>query len=273
MRAVLLVVADVLREQPFQMAFIEGDDVVQQVASAAAHPALGDAILPGTCEGSANGMDIQGANSDRDFQPVLGIAIEEQKPGSGIKGKSFPQLLDDPQACGVFGDVEVQNPSAVVADEEEAVEHAKGDRRDGEEIHRGDGFLVVAEKGKPALARPGILGHSFHPPGNRSFGNIKTEHEKLTVDAGSSPGGVLGDHLEDQISNFSRYGHSSGGFPDFRNQLPVPAESSAVPADNRFGGDHNENLFPSGPEPVRQNPEHLVEYRESWPGAPSLQRY
>jgi hypothetical protein len=71
--------------------------------------------------------DAQGANSDRDFQPVLGIAIEEQKPGSGIKGKGFPQLLDDPQARGVFGDVEVQNASAIVADHEEAIECAERD--------------------------------------------------------------------------------------------------------------------------------------------------
>jgi len=121
MRAVFLVIADVFREQPFQMAFIERDDMIQQVAAAASHPALRRAILPGAFEGSANRMDAQGANSDRDFQPVLGIAIEEQKPGRGIKGKGFAQLLDDPQARGVFGDVEVQNASRFVADDEEAV--------------------------------------------------------------------------------------------------------------------------------------------------------
>jgi len=53
----------------------------------------------------------------------------------------------------VFGDVEVQNALAVLADGEEAVEHAEDDGRDGEEIHRRDGFLEVAKKGKPALAR------------------------------------------------------------------------------------------------------------------------
>src|SRR5215472_12870024 len=106
-------------------------------------------------------MDAQGANSDRDFQSVLGIAIEKQKPGSGIKGKGFAQLLDDPQASGVLGDVEVQNASAFVADDEEAIEYAERDRGNRKEIHRGDGFLVVAKKGKPALARPGSLGARF----------------------------------------------------------------------------------------------------------------
>ena len=57
MRAVLLVVADVFREQPFQMAFIERDDMIQQVAAAASNPSLGDPILPGAFKGSANRTD------------------------------------------------------------------------------------------------------------------------------------------------------------------------------------------------------------------------
>ena len=57
MRAVFMVVTDVFREQPFQMAFIERDDVVQQVTAAASNPSLGDPILPGAFKGSANRMD------------------------------------------------------------------------------------------------------------------------------------------------------------------------------------------------------------------------
>ena len=45
MRAVFVMVADVMIEQPFQMAFMECDDVVQEVAAAAFHPALRDAVL------------------------------------------------------------------------------------------------------------------------------------------------------------------------------------------------------------------------------------
>ena len=57
MRAVFVVVADVLIEQPFQMAFMECDDVVQEVSAAAFHPALRDASLPGALKGSLNGAD------------------------------------------------------------------------------------------------------------------------------------------------------------------------------------------------------------------------
>ena len=101
----------------------------------------------------------------------------------------------------MFSDVKVQNASAVVADDEEAVEYAEGDCGDSEEIHRGDGFLVVTQKGQPALVWIWVCGNSFHPSRNGSFGNIKTEHEKFSVDAWSSPGGVLRRHAEDEIAN------------------------------------------------------------------------
>ena len=52
MCAIFVVVGNVLRQQPFQMTFIEGNDVIQEVAAAAAHPALRDTVLPGTLEGS-----------------------------------------------------------------------------------------------------------------------------------------------------------------------------------------------------------------------------
>lgn len=51
MRAVLVVVVDVFGEQPFQMAFIHRDHMIQQVASAAFDPTLRHTVLPGTLEG------------------------------------------------------------------------------------------------------------------------------------------------------------------------------------------------------------------------------
>jgi hypothetical protein len=50
MRAVLMMVTNILAEQSLQMAFIQRNTVVQQVSSAASHPSLRDAILPWTAE-------------------------------------------------------------------------------------------------------------------------------------------------------------------------------------------------------------------------------
>src|SRR6516225_8736993 len=89
-------------------------------------------------------------------------------------------------------DVAVQNTSAIMADDEEAVEHGEGDRGNREEIHRGNGFPMVTQKSEPTLGWVWISRGSFHPAGNGSFGDAKTEHEKFSVDARSSPARVLG---------------------------------------------------------------------------------
>jgi hypothetical protein len=45
--SVFVVVAEILKDDSPQMAFVEGNDVVQQVTPAAFHPSLGNSILPG----------------------------------------------------------------------------------------------------------------------------------------------------------------------------------------------------------------------------------
>jgi hypothetical protein len=100
------------------MAFIDGNDVIQQLTAATTDPAFRDAILPGAFEGSLNRIYLQGSNRCRDFQSVLCIPIEDEKPRSRIKRKRLSQLLDDPQARGMLGNVEVQNAPAVMGDDE-----------------------------------------------------------------------------------------------------------------------------------------------------------
>jgi len=145
------------------------------------------------------------------------------------------------------GDVEVQHASTIMADDEEAVEHAERDRRNGKEIHGGDGFPVITKKGKPALARP-VLRRSFHRAGNGSLGNIKTQHAKFAVDARCAPSGILGDHAEDQIPNLLGSRSSASLLRDPGNQPPIQKETSSMPAHDRFWSDDEERLLPSGPD-------------------------
>jgi len=132
MRAVFVVIPDVFREQTLQMAFIHRNHVIEQISSAAFNPTLRSSILPGTFEGGPYGADLQSTNRDRDFQPIFAIPVKDQKSGSRPKRKRFPQLLNDPQARRVLRDVEVDDPPPTVADDEEAIEHAEGDRWDRE---------------------------------------------------------------------------------------------------------------------------------------------
>jgi len=54
MCAVLVVVANILSEQAFQVAFVNCDDVIQEITAATPYPTLCDSILPRTLERGAD---------------------------------------------------------------------------------------------------------------------------------------------------------------------------------------------------------------------------
>jgi hypothetical protein len=132
------------------MAFVHCDDVIQENTPATPYPTLCDSILPRTFERSEDWIRPQGSNRCGDFQSILGITIKVDEPRSGCKWKCFSQLLHDPRACRMLCDIEVQDTPTVVTDDEKAIERAEGGRRNSEEVHRGNRFPVITEKGKPA---------------------------------------------------------------------------------------------------------------------------
>jgi hypothetical protein len=158
MRTVLVVVANILREQTFQVALVNCDDVIQEITPATPYPTLCDSILPRTLKRGADRTHPQGSNRCGDFQSILGIAIKDDEPRSRSKWKCFSQLLDDPQTCRMLCDIEMQDAPTIVTDDEKAIEHAEGDRRNSEEVHRGNRFPVITDKGKPAPVGSGSLG-------------------------------------------------------------------------------------------------------------------
>src|SRR4029077_7863463 len=99
MCAVLVVVANILREPAFQVAFVNCNDVIQEITPATPYPTLCNSILPRTLERGADRTHAQGSNRRGHFQSILVISIEDIEPRSGSKRKCFSQLLDDPRAC------------------------------------------------------------------------------------------------------------------------------------------------------------------------------
>jgi len=58
---------------------------------------------------------------------------------------------------------------------------------------------------------------------------------------------------------------------DLRDHAPVQAKARTMPADHRFGSDHQEQLFPIGPEPAGQDPEELIENGQCGPRVSTLE--
>lgn len=178
---------------------------------------------------------------------------------SRLKRKRLSQLLDDPRTRQMSGDVEVQNAPAIMADDKEAVKHPERDRWNGTEIHGGDGFAVITDKGKPAIARPAVTRRAFHPARNGSLGNIKIQHEQFSVDARRTPGWILGDHAEDQLPNLLAGRPSAKLLGDPGNQPSIQKETSSMPAHDSFWSDDEERLLPTGPDLPSNYPEDPVE--------------
>jgi hypothetical protein len=94
MRAVVMIVADVVSEQTLQVAFVNCDDVIQEFAAATAYPTLRNSILPRTPQRSADRTYLQRSNGYGDLQPVLRIPVENESTANKInaRGGLLPPL-------------------------------------------------------------------------------------------------------------------------------------------------------------------------------------
>src|SRR6202521_5285597 len=155
------------------MAFIQRNHAVQQVSSAAFDPTFRYTVLPGTPGRCLHRAHLQGSDCRWKLPTIFRISIEDQKLGSGPKWKRLSQLLDDPTARRMLRDINVQDVPPIMADDEEAVEHAERDRWHSEEIHGRNRFPMVSKEGQPALGRVRISRRSFHPTGDGSLGKFK----------------------------------------------------------------------------------------------------
>jgi hypothetical protein len=254
MRPVFVVVADVFREQTFQMAFIHSNDLIQEISSAAFNPTLRYTILPRTFEGRSYWAHLHRSNAR-----------------SQLKRERFSQLLNDPQASRMRGDVEMQDTPTAVADDEEAVEHAKGDRWHSEEVHGRNRFPVVSKEGEPTFGWLAFSRRPFHTTRDRSLAEIKTEHKKLAMDARRSPGRILNNHPENQLSNFLRRRLPSNPRPDSRGQFPIQAKTSPMPTNYGFRRDDDKGLFPFWPDTTHADREQFVGRAQTRPSTAPLQ--
>ena len=169
MCSVLVVIANVLAHQPFEMPFIQYDHLIQQISSTGAYPAFGDPILPWTAEAGSLRCDAKALHCFDNFLIKICGTIKDQITGHRLVRECLSQLLRYPLTRWVPGYIGVQDAAAVVRDDKEAMQHAKGERWDSEEIHRGDDFAVVVQEDFPLFRRFRVPRSFSHPPQNCSL--------------------------------------------------------------------------------------------------------
>ena len=89
MGPIVMVVGDVIRNEPLEMVLVQRNDLVEQFAPAAADPAFRDSILPRALDRGLHATNCHGSNRSRYFQSILCVVIIDQELGRGLVGKGF----------------------------------------------------------------------------------------------------------------------------------------------------------------------------------------
>src|SRR6266481_2006680 len=92
--------------------------------------------------------------------------------------------------------IAVQDAPAIMGNYEETIQDSKGEAWHSEEIHRSDGFTMILQEDPPTLGWFRLLWCMLHPTGNGSLRNIEAKLEQFTMNARSTPSGILGNHAE-----------------------------------------------------------------------------
>src|SRR3984893_6114675 len=91
MNPIFVVVVQVCSDQPVEMAFVQRDDRVEQLAPATADPALGDAVLPGGLDARARRVQAGGLHESGDSAIKRRVMVEQHEacgPSPGNTSRS-----------------------------------------------------------------------------------------------------------------------------------------------------------------------------------------
>jgi hypothetical protein len=94
----------------------------------------------------------------------------------------------------------------------------------GKEVHGGDHFPVIAQKGEPTFGPLRISWCPTHPARNGPAGNVETQHRRFTLDARWATGWILGHHPKDEIANFLRNSSPADHPAGFGDGMPIERE-------------------------------------------------
>ena len=168
MGAPVVEIADILGQDPLQMALIEDEHVVQALGSDGPHPALGYGIGSRRSEWRANLGNTNIAHPTIECGAVTTVAVMNEKSWRlAIPSAAFDHLLSRPRGGGTRRHVHVENLPAGVIDHEEHIQRSERDRSDAEEVARPDLRAVLPQERPPATRWPATMG-SLHILGDCS---------------------------------------------------------------------------------------------------------
>jgi hypothetical protein len=94
MSPVLLVIRDVFSQEPAKMAFIQRDDMVEDLPASTSDPAFRDSILPRSLYARSFRLQTRGLQERDHFSIELRIVIQNDVTIRLLSGECLPKLLD-----------------------------------------------------------------------------------------------------------------------------------------------------------------------------------
>lgn len=188
--------------------------------------------------------------------------------GALVVGKRLSDLLSDPECAGMRRHVEVHEPSAVMAQDNEAEQDTEGDRRDGEEVDSGDLSGVILQEAGPTLRR--WFRPTDHVSRHSGFSDIVAEQGQLGLDSRGTPTDLLHRDVPDELADFG----IDLGAPNIScSQFPSPVVSGALPMppDDSIGFDDDQGRCPVLPEAGDPDPDGAVTLAKTRPLDRALQ--
>jgi hypothetical protein len=146
-----MVIANVFLAKPKQMSLMERNDMIQHLATAAAHPPLCDSVLPRTPDARPHHLDPARLQQITHLAAEFGVAVEQDIAVRAGQRQRLPQLLYDPIAGRVRRGIEMKDATPLMFDDEETIEHAECQGRHREEVERRDHLAVIVQEGQPTL--------------------------------------------------------------------------------------------------------------------------
>src|SRR5437762_7897274 len=162
---IFVMVRHVIPNQPSQMLLVQRDDMIEQLAPAASHPAFRDPVLPGRLNTRALRLKPRRPQELDHSAVELGIVVQNGETIRTSLGKGLPQLLPDPLGIGMSGDMEVQNSAPAMLDYKEAVQELKSQCGYGKEIQSNDRLAMVLQEGPQTPRRIPSAAHGLSDTG------------------------------------------------------------------------------------------------------------
>ena len=146
----------------------------------------------------------------------------------------------------MFGDVEMEDLASTVFDHEKTIQDSKLKSWNGEEVHGHNGLAVIAQESSPEF--PSLLGRKqvVEIARNGAFGDVEAQFQKLTVNSGSAPAGILVRHSLDESSYLGIDLWPAQALGP-RSKAPEQPKASPMPGDNGFWFDNSQGVAPCRP--------------------------